>query len=162
MSREECRQHAYEEATRLFQERIENSQPPVPVPVDGLYVLITETEEEWVPKHLVDDPDACMAFLLKQLKDGIIGQRIYSAFGQWYLYGNQVLFSSMRVLRYALSYHVLVMHYQYMSCLVLIISLYTNAYGLYIIMFLFWVILLWSSGEYTAELEKTWRAKRVL
>jgi len=95
MSREECRQHAYEEATRLFQERIENSQPPVPVPVDGLYVLITETEEEWVPKHLVDDPDAYMAFLLKQLKDGIIGQRIYSAFGQWYLYGNQVLFSSM-------------------------------------------------------------------
>jgi hypothetical protein len=92
MSREECKQHAYEEATTLFHARNEVARPPKPVPVDGFYVLITETDEQWVPKSLLDDPDGCMQYLHKQLEDGTIGQRIGSAFGQWYLYGNaQVL-----------------------------------------------------------------------
>ena len=89
MSREECKQHAYEEARTLFQTRNETAQPPEPMPaVNGLYVLITETEEQWVPNSLLDDPDGCMQYLHKQLEDGTIGTRIGSAFGQWYLYGN--------------------------------------------------------------------------
>ena len=60
MSRNECKQHACEEATSLFHARNEIAQPPIPVPVDGLYVLITETGEQWVLEHLLDDPDGCM------------------------------------------------------------------------------------------------------
>ena len=95
ISREECKQQAHEEATTLFNAHNEIATPPEPVPVNGLYILITETDEQWVPKDLLDDPDACMQYLHKQLEDGTIGQRIGSAFGQWYLYGNAQVFSSL-------------------------------------------------------------------
>ena len=65
-----------------------------PCSVNGLYILITETDEQWVPKELLDDPDACMQYMHKQLEDGIIMQCIGSAFGQWYLYDNVHVFSS--------------------------------------------------------------------
>lgn len=89
LSRDECKQRAYEEATTLFQAHNELGQPPVPMPVDGLYILISETEGEWVPKHLLDDPDGCMQYLHKQVGEGIIGARVSFAFGRWYLYGNK-------------------------------------------------------------------------
>jgi hypothetical protein len=49
LSREDCKQQAYEEATTLFLSHTGSLQPPEPVHVDGLYVLITQTEPEWVP-----------------------------------------------------------------------------------------------------------------
>lgn len=89
LSREDCKQKAYEEATALFMSQSVSTQPPEPVPVDGLYVLITETDEQWVPMRLLDEPDACMQFLHRQLEDGTIRQNMGNAFGQWYLYGNK-------------------------------------------------------------------------
>ena len=85
----------YEEATTLFNAQNEIATPPEPVSVNGLFILITETDEQWVPKNLLDDLDACMQYLHKQLEDGIIGHRIGSAFGQWYLYGNAQVLSSL-------------------------------------------------------------------
>ena len=97
LSREECKQQAHEEATILFNlHNVYNEigSPPEPIPVNGLYILITETGEQWVSKDLLDDPDACMQYLHKQLEDGTIKQHIGNAFGQWYLYGNVQVFSS--------------------------------------------------------------------
>ena len=48
-----------------------------------------------MPKDLLDDPDACMQYLHKQLEDNTVGQRIVSAFGKWYLYGNAQVFYHM-------------------------------------------------------------------
>ena len=95
MSREECKQQAYEEATTLFNAHNEIATPPEPVPVNGLFILITETDEQWVPNNLLDEPDACMQYLHMQLEDGTIGHRIGSVFGQWYLYGNAQVCSSL-------------------------------------------------------------------
>ena len=87
-TREEIEQQAWMDATHLFGQASDNAVPPRAVDINGLYILITETDEKWVPIELVNDPDACMQFLHQQLEDGTIGQRIGSAFGQWYLYGN--------------------------------------------------------------------------
>ena len=93
-SREDVEAAAWRESAQLFGQAIDNGKPPPEVDVNGLYILITETDDKWVPKDLIDDPDACMQYLHEQLEDGSIGQRIGSAFGQWYLYGNtQVCYS---------------------------------------------------------------------
>lgn len=88
LSREECKEQTYEEATTMFHAHIKVGSPPKAVLVNGLYVLIMESDEQWVPKKLLDNPDACMEYLFKQCKDGTIGQLSGAAFGQWYLYGN--------------------------------------------------------------------------
>ena len=45
-----------------------------------------------MPKDLIEDLDACIQYMYKQLEDGTLGQHISNArgnaFGQWYLYGN--------------------------------------------------------------------------
>ena len=74
-----------------------NEVPPPEMDINGLYILITETNNKWVPKDLIDDPDACMQFLHQQLEDGTIGQHIGNAFGQWYLYGNTQVCSSTHI-----------------------------------------------------------------
>ena len=87
VSREECKQRAYAEATTMFEAQTKVASPPKPIPVNGLYVLIMETADQWVPRKLVDDPDACMQYLCKQVKDGTIGKICGHAFGEWYLFG---------------------------------------------------------------------------
>lgn len=98
LTREECEQQAYEEATNIYNAQNVAPPPPATVPVNGLYVLIQETDEQWVPKRLLEDPDACMQYLNKQLDDGTIGPRMCSAFGQWYLYGHPKVCSVFCVL----------------------------------------------------------------
>jgi hypothetical protein len=71
-----------------------------PCLVNGLYIFIMETDKQWVPKELLDDLDACMQYMHKQLEDGAIGQCIGSAFGQWYLYDNARVFSSPDVVMF--------------------------------------------------------------
>ena len=97
LSREECKQQAHEEAMTLFNAHNEIASPPELVPVHPLYILITGTNKEWVPKELLDDPNACMRYLHKQLEDGTIRQHISSAFGRWYLFGNTQVFLSYAV-----------------------------------------------------------------
>jgi len=105
LTREECEKKTYEEATQIYSVQNQVGPPPEPKPVNGLYILILQTEEPWVPKHLLQDPDGCMQFLKKQLDDGTIGACMWSAFGQWYLYGSaKVQFCSLVVLQ---CYHVL-------------------------------------------------------
>lgn len=100
LTREECEKKTYEEATEIYSVQNQVGPPPEPKPVNGLYILILQTEEPWVPKHLLEDPDGCMQFLKKQLDDGTIGARMWSAFGQWYLYGRaKVQFCSYVVLQ---------------------------------------------------------------
>ena len=43
-----------------------------------------------MPKKLVEDPQFFNLHLNKMLEDGIIGEKIGNAFGQWYLYENVV------------------------------------------------------------------------
>lgn len=68
-----------------------------------------------MPKELLNDLDACMQYMHKQLEDGAIRQCIGSAFGQWYLYDNAhvflfpvvfMLFFSTKILYFVL--HMLV------------------------------------------------------
>ena len=61
--------------------------PPTHVDVSGLYTLITEVNVEWMPKDLLNDPQACLQFLHKMVEDGTLGVELGSAFGTWYLYG---------------------------------------------------------------------------
>lgn len=34
--------------------------PQTKVDINGLYILIMETDKKWVPKELIGDPNACM------------------------------------------------------------------------------------------------------
>ena len=87
-SRQEVERQAWAEATRLFHPQNQSANPPPHQPINGLYILIAETDEQWAPRELLNDPHECMQYLHAQLEDGTIGQRIGNAFGQWYLYGN--------------------------------------------------------------------------
>ena len=88
MSRQEVERQAWAEASRLFHPIDQTAIPPPQVPINGLYTLIAETDDQWAPKELLNNPQECMQYLHAQLEDGTIGQRIGNAFGQWYLYGN--------------------------------------------------------------------------
>lgn len=87
-SREEVEREAWAEAARLYHPKGVSASPPPHVPINGLYILIAETDDQWAPRELLNDPHECMQYLHAQLEDGTIGQRIGNAFGQWYLYGN--------------------------------------------------------------------------
>ena len=88
MTRQDIERNAWAEAARLFRLATVIPSPPPHVNINGLYVLIAKTDDQWAPKKLLKDPDACMQYLHAQLEDGTIGQHIGNAFGQWYLYGN--------------------------------------------------------------------------
>ena len=64
--------------------------PPPPVEVSGLFILLSEVDIDWMPKDLLNDPQGCMEFLHKMVEEGTLGVKLGSAFGQWFLYGNQV------------------------------------------------------------------------
>lgn len=87
-SRQEVERQAWAEATRLFHPKNQSGSPPPHQPINGLYILIVETDDQWAPRELLNDPHEYMQYLHAQLEDGTIGQRIGNAFGQWYLYGN--------------------------------------------------------------------------
>lgn len=91
LSREEVERQAVAEATTLFQAKDAGASPPPHVDINGLYILISETDDQWTPRELLKDPQECMQYLHAQLEDGTIGQRIENAFGQWYLYGNDTV-----------------------------------------------------------------------
>ena len=57
------------------------------VPIHSLYVIITETEGEWMPRILLDQPDQCINFLLTLKKDGMLAQTISAAVGSWFVIG---------------------------------------------------------------------------
>ena len=61
--------------------------PPEEVPIHGLYVIITETEDEWMPRILFDQPDQCINFFLTLKKDGMLAQTISAAVGYWFVIG---------------------------------------------------------------------------
>ncbi len=88
MSRRDIERNAWAEAIRLYRPTNVILSPPPSVDIHGLYVLIAETDAQWAPKELLDDPDACMQYLHAQLEDGTLGQKIGNAFGQWYLYSS--------------------------------------------------------------------------
>jgi hypothetical protein len=88
MSRRDIERNAWAEAVRLYRPTNVILCPPPSVDIHGLYILIAETDAQWAPKELLDDPDACMQYLHAQLEDGTLGQKIGNAFGQWYLYGS--------------------------------------------------------------------------
>ena len=46
ISRKKCKQQAHKEATTLFNAHNEIATPPEPIPVNGLYILITEIDEQ--------------------------------------------------------------------------------------------------------------------
>lgn len=94
LSRNELEEQAHRKATTLFYADIEMVSPPPPIAVHGLYILITETSGKWVPKELIEDPNACMQYLHKQLEDGTLFRNIGSAFGEWYLSDDKVFSSS--------------------------------------------------------------------
>ena len=62
--------------------------PPTTVDISGLYILITKADNDWMPKDLIEDPQACIQFLHRMVEEGTPGVKLGSAFGTWYLYGN--------------------------------------------------------------------------
>ena len=90
--------------------------PPTAVDISGLYILITEVDNDWMPKDLIEDPQACIQFLHRMVEEGTLGVKLGSAFGTWYLYGNSVCdvyVCQVFVLHLTLhiSYMSLVVHY---------------------------------------------------
>ena len=57
------------------------------VPIHSLYVIITETEDEWMPRILLDQPDQCINFFLTLKEDGMLAQTIFAAIGSWFVIG---------------------------------------------------------------------------
>ena len=92
LTRKEVEERAWRKAKLKFLDgNLGNILSPlVPVEINGIYILITEASIQWMPKELVEDPQSCIDHLYKMLEDGIIGEKIGNAFGQWYLYGNPV------------------------------------------------------------------------
>ena len=86
ITREDVEAKTWSNATHLFHHAIE--VPRAVVEDNGLYTLITEMSDKWVPKKLVDDLEACIQHLNQQMEDGTIGHRISDAFGKWFLYDN--------------------------------------------------------------------------
>lgn len=70
---------------------------PLQADINGLYILITETYDKWMPKKVVDNSYACMQYLHEQLEDGTFGQCIGNVFGQWYLYSNMLSFKKFEL-----------------------------------------------------------------
>ena len=64
--------------------------PPTVVDISGLYILITEVDNDWMPKDLIEDPQACIQFLHRMVEERTLGVKLGSPFGTWYLYGNSV------------------------------------------------------------------------
>ena len=62
----------HKEATTRSNATIELASPSPPGAVNGGYIFITETDEQWVPKELIEDLDANMEYLHKQLEDETI------------------------------------------------------------------------------------------
>lgn len=60
MSRRDIERNAWAEAVRLYRPTNVILSPPPSVDIHGLYILIAETNAQWAPKELLDDPDACM------------------------------------------------------------------------------------------------------
>lgn len=64
--------------------------PPTSVDISGLYILITEVDIDWMPKDLIEDPQACIHFLYRMVEERTLGVKLGTTSGQWYLYGNSV------------------------------------------------------------------------
>ena len=92
LSRKDVEDRAVAAAMLKFTDGDSSCVPPPPTPVDqsGLYILIAEVAIDWMPKDLIEDPDACIQFLHKMVEEGTLGVKLGSAFGQWYLYDNSV------------------------------------------------------------------------
>jgi hypothetical protein len=92
LTREDVEERAWAKAKLKFPDGDSSCVPPPPTPVDQseLYILIAEVEVDWMPKDLIEDPDACINLLYKMVEEGTLGVKLGSAFGQWYLYGNKV------------------------------------------------------------------------
>ena len=73
ITRQDIERNAWAEAARLFRLATVIPSPPPHVNINGLYVLIAKTDDQWAPKKLLKDPDACMQYLHAQLEDGTIG-----------------------------------------------------------------------------------------
>ena len=56
--REDVEAEAWSIASHLFHQAID--VPPVVIEDNGLYTLITEASDKWMPKKFVDDPKACI------------------------------------------------------------------------------------------------------
>ena len=50
LSREEVEEQAWKNATHLFDQAMNNEVPPPEMDINRLYILITETDNKWVPK----------------------------------------------------------------------------------------------------------------
>ena len=72
---------AWAEARTLFPPKDLTVSPPPHMDINCLYILIAEIDDQWAPKHLLNDPMESMQYLHAQLEDGTLGQRIGNAFG---------------------------------------------------------------------------------
>lgn len=92
LTRAEVEECAWATSTLKYPDGNASCVPPPPTPVDksALYILLTETKNDWMPKELIDNPDDCIPFLHKMVDDGTLGVKLCTAFGHWYLYNPRV------------------------------------------------------------------------
>ena len=72
LTRKDVEERAWVRAKLKFPEGTLKCSPPPPTPVEisGLYILITEVDIGWLPKDLLNEPQACMQFLHKMVEGG--------------------------------------------------------------------------------------------
>lgn len=107
MTRQDIERNAWTEATRFFCPASVISCPPSYVSINRLYIIITEIDDQWAPKELLKNPNACIQYLHAKLEDGTTGQHIRNAFGQWYLYGKPTICLSPPYSVFSLCFYVL-------------------------------------------------------
>ena len=92
LTRKDIEERAWVKARLKFHDNKFNCNPPPPPPVqiNALYILMSEVDIDWLPKDLLNEPEACMQFLHKMVEDGSLVVKIGNAFGRWYLYSNLV------------------------------------------------------------------------
>ena len=89
MSRIEVEECAKAEADSFTIENQFNfTSPPDFVPFHGLYVLMAETENEWISRDLLNMPDACIKHLRHLKDERLLGVTLSNAFGDWFTYEN--------------------------------------------------------------------------
>ena len=100
--------------------------PPEEVPVHGLYIIVTETEEEWMPRSLFDQPEQCVNFFQTLKKDGLLAQTIFTAVGSWYVIGVNISNSN-----HMCTYILCLYHYILYNIIFLFYFVYANIFYTY-------------------------------
>lgn len=94
--------------------------PPQEVHVHRIYIVITKTQDEWMPRSLLDQHGQCLEYLQNLNNDELLAQTVSTTVGSWYVIGvskyNFIMYVHILYL-YDLIYYALIIYVVHFSIL---------------------------------------------